>query len=190
MTVLLGVDPGVSGALAWFDGRAIVHIADMPTVAVQRGDGQRERVNCALLADLLRSRPVTEACVERVSPRPGKKDKDGRTIVHGDTPMTAGYLMQAFGNVEGVLATLGIAVTFVDPQVWRRGMGVSLPSGASRTERKEASRLRALELFPGAAEWFRRKKDSDRAEAALVAAWLAKANDATAGTRFEPRRQA
>lgn len=173
--MLLGVDPGVSGALAWYDGRAIVHVADMPTVAERRGDGQRERVNSVLLADLLRQHPADEACVERVSPRPGRKDKEGRTVIHGDTPMTAGYLMQAFGNVQGVLAALGIPTTYVDPQVWRRGMGLSLPAGSSRTERKEASRLRALELFPGAAEWFRRKKDSDRAEAALVAAWLAQA---------------
>ena len=180
--MLLGVDPGVAGALAWYDGRKLVHVADMPTVAVQRGDKQRERVNCALLADLLREHPATEACVERVAPRSGRKDRDGKVVAHGDTPMTAGYLMQAFGNVEGVLAALGIRVTYVDPQVWRRGMRVSLPSGSVSKERKEASRLRALELFPGAAEWFRRKKDSDRAEAALVAAWLAHARTIGGGS--------
>lgn len=171
--MILGVDPGVAGALAWFEAGRIVHVEDLPTVIVERGGSRRQRLNCALLAELLRRLPADEACVEEVAPRPARRDKHGNTVAHGDTPMTAGYLMQAFGNVEGVLATLGIPTTFVDPKQWRRAMGASAPAGADYRTRKEASRLRALELYPSAAEFFRLRTRPDRAEAALIAGWRA-----------------
>lgn len=161
--MIVGVDPGVNGAMAWRDGGRLAHVADMPTVSIKRGAGTRQRVNAALLAGLLREWPADEAAVEAVLPRPD------------DTPMTAGYLMEALGIVLGVLGTLAVPVTLVAPQVWRRGMMVSLPAGSSYAQRKEASRQRALQLYPAGERWFRRKGDCDRAEAALIAGWLAQA---------------
>lgn len=164
--MIVGIDPGARGALALFDGARLAAVADMPTVSVRVGKTQRARVNAAELARILRDWAPDHAAVEHVAPRGGPVDRGG------DTPMTAGYLMLAAGVVEGVLAALGIPVTPVDARVWRKAAGITLASGMSYQDRKEASRQRALQLFPVQAGYFARKMDSDRAEAALIGRWL------------------
>ena len=86
--------------------------------------------------------------------------------------MTAGYLMQSAGIVDGVLAALGVAMTYVETRSWRREAGVKLAQGMDYPSRKEASRLRAIQLFPMQAGCFARKRDADRAEAALIGWWM------------------
>jgi crossover junction endodeoxyribonuclease RuvC len=158
---LCGVDAGVGGALALFgeDGRLLA-VADMPATSVRVGKTQRTRINAAALAQLLRDWEVGHAAVEAVRPRPT------------DTPMTAGYLMGAHDMVLGVLAGVGVPFTPVETRAWRTAADIKLRGDMSYGDRKEASRLRALQLFPLQAAYFARKKDSDRAEAALVGRWL------------------
>lgn len=158
--MIAGIDPGVSGALALFDGPRLVAVADMPTVSVRIGKTQRARINGAGLAQLLRDWEVGHAAVETVRPRPT------------DTPMTAAYLVGAHDRVLGVLEALGIPYTPVETKAWRRAAGITLHPDMTYQQRKEASRIRALQLFPLQAEKFARKRDSDRAEAALIGWWL------------------
>lgn len=169
---IVGVDPGVGGGLALFHGARLMAVADMPTVSVRVGKTQRNRVDVAGLARILRDWEVGHAAVERVAPRNGIVTKDGKVIKRGDTPMTAGYLMESYGIVHGVLVALGIPVTVCETQAWRKAGGVKTQPGMSHPDRKEASRQRALQLFPMQAAYFARKKDSDRAESALVGWWL------------------
>ncbi len=164
--MIVGIDPGATGALAIFDGTRLMAAADMPSVSVRVNGTQRARVNAPGLVQLLRDWGPSHAAVERVAPRGGPVEKGG------DTPMTAGYLMNAAGIVEGVLAGLGIPLTFVDTRDWRRAADITLHSDMDYAARKEASRARALQLFPLRAADFARKKDSDRAEAALIGWWL------------------
>jgi len=160
MTVI-GVDPGVHGAIALMsgDGRLLA-VADMPTVSVRIGKTQRDRINGAALAQTLRDWSPAHAAVERIAPRPT------------DTPMTAGYLCFAAGIVEGVISALGIPMTLAGTGDWRKAAGIKLSPDMDYKSRKEASRLRALQLFPMQAAMFARKLDSDRAESALIAHWL------------------
>jgi hypothetical protein len=67
------------------------------------------------------------------------------------------------GQIEGVIAAHEIPISYVQPRVWQKA--VELRGG----DTKEASRLRAMELFPAYAEKFRRKKDHGRSDASLVA---------------------
>jgi crossover junction endodeoxyribonuclease RuvC len=156
-----GVDAGVGGALSLFgpDDR-LMAVADMPTTSVRVGKTQRHRINGALLAQLLRDWEVGHAAVEAVRPRPT------------DTPVTAAYLVGAHDRVLGVLEALGIPYTPVESRAWRATAGIKLGPTMVYRDRKEASRLRALQLFPLQAAYFARKKDSDRAEAALIGWWL------------------
>jgi len=87
--------------------------------------------------------------VEQVSARPGQ----------GVTSMFR--FGESFGLVKGVCAGIGLPLTLVTPQEWRRGMRV--PTG------KDGSRQRILELQPELAKRFARKKDHGRADAMLIA---------------------
>lgn len=164
--MIVGIDPGTQGGLALFDGPRLMVAAPMPTVSVRVNGSQRPRINAAELARILRDWAPTHAAVEHVAPRGGPVDKGG------DTPITAGYLMHAAGIVDGVLAALAIPVTMVETRAWRRAADITTDAGMTYADRKEASRLRALQLFPLRACDFAHKKDADRAEAALIGWWL------------------
>lgn len=123
----------------------------MPTRVETVGGRRRTRLDAPGLAALIRGLgPVEHAVVERVASRPGQGVAS--TFSFG----------RALGAVEGVLAALGIDVTFALPAAWKRSSG--LPTGAS----KAASRDLARSLWPDLADQFRRVKDDGRAEAALI----------------------
>jgi crossover junction endodeoxyribonuclease RuvC len=67
------------------------------------------------------------------------------------------------GIIEGVVAALRMSSTYVTPQTWTKAVG--------RAAGKDASRMRAMELFPTRADLFKRAKDDGRADAALIAYW-------------------
>jgi crossover junction endodeoxyribonuclease RuvC len=159
--IIVGIDPGVEGALALLtDSGEIIDIKDMPVVEVRVGRTTRHRIAASELARIMRAMKCDHAVLEHVAGRPT------------DVPTYAGELCRAAGIVEGVIAALGIPWTSVQPTAWRKAMGVSLPPGSStKSERKEASRQRSMQLWPAHAELFKRKKDADRSEAALIGRW-------------------
>src|SRR5512135_425676 len=110
----LGVDIGVSGAIALIDWRgACLQVEDMPCVT--RGSGKGQQVSGADLAHLLRGwqqRGILHATIEAVSARPGQ----------GVTSMFS--FGRSAGLVEGVVATLGISAIWVLPQQWKRAHGL------------------------------------------------------------------
>jgi crossover junction endodeoxyribonuclease RuvC len=149
--LILGIDPGVSGALALLGRDGLIAVEDMP---VEAGE-----VSCAQLAALLRDwartfgAPVL-AVVERQSTRPGQGVS------------SSGKLMMRYGLALGVVACLGYPLSSPTPAQWKRGMGVG--------KDKDAARARASELWPGDAGRWRRVRDHGRAEACLIAAWGAR----------------
>jgi crossover junction endodeoxyribonuclease RuvC len=149
---MIGIDPGLDGAIAFLDSAGgIVSIKDMPTVTVMRGKKQKRELDLYNLAALLRRIGDRQATVERVGAMPGQ----------GVTSMFS--FGQTYGGILGVLAALGIAVSHVQPAVWRKTMCVR---GG-----KDASRLRASELWPDAVGLWPLKKHDGRAEAVLIAAY-------------------
>ena len=148
--MILGIDPGASGALAWLSLTGeLLAVEDMPAAAVTIGGKDRMRVSSAMLAALIRETMPTAAFVEKVGAMPGQG--------------TASMFSFGFsaGLVDGVLAGLGIPTTYVTPQSWKRAAGL--------TSDKSAVRLRAAQLWPDMARHFARVKDDGRAEAALIA---------------------
>ena len=148
--MILGIDPGLHGALAFFDyeaGTLVVH--DMPTVTVERGGKAKGEVSPQLVAMIMRQHDVRRAVVERVGAMPGQ----GVTSVFS--------FGRSLGVIEGVLGGLNIPMSYVTPQAWRKAVGVR--------DGKDGSRLRAMELFPAYSELFRLKKAHGRSDAALIA---------------------
>lgn len=150
--MVLGVDPGLTGALAFFDpDMGLLMVRDMPTVEVVRNGKKKNEVSPQMLASIIREHPVARAMIERVGAMPGQ----GVTSVFS--------FGRSFGIVEGVLAALELSTTIIPPQTWQKA--VNLRGG------KDGSRARAAELFPRDAGLFARKKDDGRADAALIA-WV------------------
>lgn len=148
--MIVGIDPGASGALAFFDAQAgRLCVVDMPVLEVLRGGKAKREINPTLLADTIRQQAPRVAYVEKVGAMPGQ----------GVSSMF--QFGRGVGMVEGVLAALAVPVVYVTPQRWQKDVG--LRGG------KDGARLRAIELFPGFAQLFARKKDDGRADAALIA---------------------
>jgi crossover junction endodeoxyribonuclease RuvC len=148
MTLHLGIDIGVQGAIAILDqSGALLEIHDMPTL--QDGPAGRRAVNAPLLASIVFNSHAVHAFVEGVNARP----REG--------PTGAFAFGCARGVIEGVLAATGIPATFVTPPAWKRAVGLTLAS-------KDASRAEAIRRWPGNASLFARIKDDGRAEACLI----------------------
>lgn len=146
LRLTLGVDCGKQGALAFLDQHGhLTHIEDMPP---HTGAGLGDAVR-AVLRDVQPDTVVT-AWVEQTQAFPGQ----GRTSAH-DYGRDAGAIL-------GALGMAGIPVHLVTPARWKAAMGLN---------RKKATSIDlAAARWPGT-DWFRRKKDDGRAEAALIAAY-------------------
>lgn len=152
--MFLGIDPGLSGALAFYDfPSGVLVVIDMPTVEVTRNGKNKREVSPALVADAIAGKGVTHAFMERVSAMPGQ----------GVSSMFS--FGRSSGVLEGVLAAYEVPTTLVTPQSWMKEMGVRAG--------KDGSRERAMQLFPQYSTLFARKKDDGRSDAALIAAYCA-----------------
>jgi len=148
-TPVIGIDPGVSGAIAelYPDGRLYTY--DMPIFELITKGRKRRLVNAAALSQLMTDPFPEHVFVEQVGSRPG------------ESPRAAFSFGEGFGVIKGIVGTLSLSVTFVRPQMWKKALGLTADKGQARQ--------RATELFPNNAESFKRVKDDGRAEAALIA---------------------
>lgn len=146
---LLAVDPGLTGALAFYDKELnSLVVRDMPVAK----KGQKNELLEAQLAHMVRDFCPDVAVLELVHSLP--KQGVSSTFKFG----------VCFGVLKGILAALDVPCHFLTPQQWRRVAHVQGAAGD-----KGASRIRATQLFPAAAESFARVKDHGRADAALIA---------------------
>jgi crossover junction endodeoxyribonuclease RuvC len=148
----IGVDPGLSGAVVVISPTEL-KIFDMPTMTVERNGKSKRQVSASELAQIF-SNYNSNDChvyVEKVSAMAGQ----GVTSVFS--------FGRSFGMIEGILAAFRLPVTYVAPATWVKAVG--------RGQGKDASRARAMELFPENQADFKLKKFDGRADAALIAYW-------------------
>lgn len=150
MTSVVAIDPGLSGGVAFVSRSGdLIDALDTPTI----GEGTQRRINAAGLADILRSHgPFRLAVIEQVGARPGQ----------GVSSMFR--FGQSLGTALGVVGALAIPVHHVTPAKWKKAICLSSDG--------EQSRARAIETWPDLADLFARKKDHNRAEAALLALYV------------------
>lgn len=148
--MILGIDPGLNGAIAWVsDDGHLIGVADMPTVEV----AGKKKVSPQMLVAMLEDYDdVKMVAIEEVGAMPGQ----------GVTSMFSfGY---SAGILAGVCAGLRMPMSFYRPSVWKRAAGVPADKGGGRQM--------AQRFWPGCRD-FDRVKDDGRAEAALLARWVA-----------------
>ena len=149
---ILGVDPGIRGGLAIIaiDANStaprLVDTIDIPVTGV----GAKERVDVLAIRSWIVLHAPQHALIERAQAMPKQGASSG--FKYG----------RAVGAIEAVIACCGIPLTIIEPTAWKKFHGL-------RGGDKEASRQRALQLFPSAHALLARKKDHGLAEVALIA---------------------
>lgn len=145
---ILGIDPGLEGAVAVFDSSSPNKISavDIPTI----GEGTKRIIDIATLNRWLAINDADIAYLEYVSAMPGWGS--GGSFRFG----------MSFGALRAWLTLRGIPYVLVPPTKWKKVY--NLKGG----EKEDARRL-ACQMFPGSTELFERKKDHQRAEASLLA---------------------
>ena len=154
---IIGIDPGISGAICFFMDGKIIDIIDMPTMA--EGKKNKKQVNGNQLFNEIKSRlsginNIDETCVvvEHVTAMPGQ----------GVTSMF--NFGQSFGVIKGICSAMQLPIHFVRPTKWKKYFNLINTS-------KDASRTRAIELFPKSSDKLKRKKDSNKADSILIASY-------------------
>jgi hypothetical protein len=149
--ITIGIDPGLTGAIAFVDSRETCAIEDMPTVDLPGEGLVRRRVDGLALARLLRQYvPAGHACqvvVEDVH------------AIGGSAVQTMGSMMRSLGAIEGVLEVLRMPPTMVRPQAWKKRFGLG-------SDKKQSLAV-ARTLYPSAP--LKLAKHHNRAEALLLA---------------------
>lgn len=154
--LIVGIDPGLNGAITFMRSDVSIEIYDTPTFEIQSGKVKHREYDIVRMAHLLNSFSTCSCHValEKIHSMPGQG-------VASMFKMGVGY-----GIWQGLIAMKGWPITLVAPQRWKKtmmdGMG----------KEKEASRFRALQLFPRLLDQLNRKKDHNRADSLLIAEYL------------------
>ena len=152
---IIGIDPGLSGAIAILENNKIVSIFEIPVMS--EGKKNKRQLNSAQLVKLLKDNisknEEVSVVVEQVNAMPGQ----------GVTSMF--NFGQTFGAIKGVCAALGLPIFFVRPSKWKKHFELINSS-------KDASRTKAIEIFPYISTQLSRKKDANKADAALIASFF------------------
>ena len=155
--LIIGIDPGISGAICFFEDGEIKDIIDMPVMA--DGKKNKRQINGSQTYNeiYLRTKNFSKkdifVVVEQVSAMPGQ----------GVTSMF--NFGQSFGVIKGISSAMQLPIYFVRPAKWKKYFNLL------KTE-KEASRSKAIEIFPYISSKLTRKKDSNKADSILIASYF------------------
>lgn len=164
--IVVGVDPGLTGALAFIGCAGGVALEDMPTLDLPGGGLIKRRVDGRALAELVRSHCPVDAAVAVFCEAVGTMGGQNNAV------QTQGSLLRSLGAIEAVFDLLRWPCKPVLPQTWQAFYKLR-GKKAEKRERGElpAAMKVARELYPHAADRIARVKDHNRAEALLVAHW-------------------
>ena len=149
---IIGIDPGLNGAIAVLQENKVKEIFDVPVMP--EGKKNKRQLNSAqlekLLKDIISDNEEVAVIVENVSAMPGQ----------GVTSMF--NFGQTFGAIKGICAALGLPIFFVRPAKWKKHFDLINSS-------KDASRTKAIEMYPSLSDQLSKKKDVNKSDAILIA---------------------
>ena len=154
--LIISIDPGINGAICFFENGQVKDVIDMPTMA--EGKKNKRQVNGHQMYNELSNRIRKydiyniNVVVEQVSAMPGQ----------GVTSMF--NFGQSFGVIKGICAAMQLPIFFVRPAKWKKHFELI-------NTQKDASRTKAIEMFPKISSILSKKKDSNKADAILIASF-------------------
>ena len=154
--LVIGIDPGISGSICFFQDGRIIDVVEMPTMI--EGKKNKKQVNGSQIFNEIsyRTKKIDKkdikVVIEQVSAMPGQ----------GVTSMF--NFGQSFGILKGICSAMQLPMYFVRPAKWKKYFNLI-------NSEKDASRTRAIEIFPYFSSQLSRKKDSNKADAILIASF-------------------
>ena len=154
--LIIGIDPGISGSICFFQDGKIVDVVEMPTMT--EGKKNKKQVNGSQIFNEISEKikkldkKEIKVVIEQVSAMPGQ----------GVTSMF--NFGQSFGILKGICSAMQLPMYFVRPAKWKKYFNLI-------NSEKDASRTRAIEIFPYFSGQLSRKKDSNKADAILIASF-------------------
>ena len=152
--LIIGIDPGISGSICFFNDGKILDVIEMPIM--NDGKKNKKQVNGSQIfneiskrINLLEKKQI-KVVIEQVSAMPGQ----------GVTSMF--NFGQSFGILKGICSSMQLSMYFVRPAKWKKYYNLI-------NTQKDASRTRAIEIFPYFSSQLSKKKDSNKADAILIA---------------------
>ena len=152
--LIIGIDPGISGSICFFQDGKIMDVVEMPIMT--EGKKNKKQVNGSqIFNEILKRIKNTDkknikVVIEQVSAMPGQ----------GVTSMF--NFGQSFGILKGICSAMQLPMYFVRPAKWKKYFNLI-------NSEKDASRTRAIEIFPYFSSELSRKKDINKADAILIA---------------------
>ena len=153
---IISIDPGISGAICFFENGSVVDVIDMPSMA--DGKKNKKQVNGSQIYNEINlkikniDKKKIIVVIEQVSAMPGQ----------GVTSMF--NFGQSFGILKGICSAMQLPMYFVRPSKWKKYFNLI-------NSEKDASRTRAIEIFPYFSSQLSKKKDSNKADAILIASF-------------------
>jgi crossover junction endodeoxyribonuclease RuvC len=154
--LIIGIDPGISGSICFLDNGKILEVIEMPVMT--DGKKNKKQVNGSQVYNEITKRikqiekNQIRVVIEHVSAMPGQ----------GVTSMF--NFGQSFGILKGICTAMQLPMYFVRPTKWKKYFNLL-------NSEKDASRTRAIEIFPYFSSQLSRKKDSNKADAILIASF-------------------
>ena len=155
--LIIGIDPGITGSICFFEDGKIIDVVEMPNMA--EGKKNKRQVNGAQIYHEISKRIKNlekkdiKVVIEQVAAMPGQ----------GVTSMF--NFGQSFGVLKGICAAMQISMYFVRPAKWKKYFNLI-------NSEKDASRTKAIEIFPHFSAQLSRKKDSNKADAILISSFF------------------
>ena len=153
--LIIGIDPGISGSICFFKNGKILEVIEMPVMT--EGKKNKKQVNGAqiyneFLKRINKKDDEIRVVIEQVSAMPGQ----------GVTSMF--NFGQSYGILKGICSAMQLPMFFVRPAKWKKYFNLI-------NSQKDASRTRAIEIFPYFSTQLSKKKDSNKADAILIASF-------------------
>ena len=155
--LIIGIDPGINGAICFFENGEVRDVIDMPTM--QDGKKNKRQINGNQIFNeiSLRIQNINKkninVVVEQVSAMPGQ----------GVTSMF--NFGQSFGVIKGICSAMELPIFYVRPAKWKKHFNLI-------NSEKDASRTKVIDMFPRISNKLSRKKDNNKADAILIAQYF------------------
>ena len=155
--IIIGIDPGITGAISVLENKQVIEVYDTPTMI----DGKKNK------------RQVNGAQVTNIIKESLNKDKDKEVVVvveHVNAMPGQGVTSmfnfgQSFGVLKGICSAMQLPMHFVRPAKWKKHFNLIKTN-------KDASRTKVIQIYPGVSSKLSRKKDSNKADAILIARYF------------------
>tara|TARA_B100001029_G_scaffold23103_1_gene15803 strand:- start:506 stop:1000 length:495 start_codon:yes stop_codon:yes gene_type:complete len=154
--LIIGIDPGISGAICFFENGEIKDVIDMPVMA--EGKKNKKQINGSQIFNEISTRIKNykseniNVVIEQVSAMPGQ----------GVTSMF--NFGQSFGVLKGICAAMQLPIFLVRPAKWKKHFELI-------NSQKDSSRTKVIQMFPKISSQLSRKKDANKADAILIASF-------------------